>query len=113
MAQGMCPGCGDTGSAKAINSHIGGCRSYAQRFAAGDVLLSPEDEFRRVAAERAPAPAPRVPRAPRTELSDPGATVSEPAPPKKAPRPRSESVEVLVRTPAPVFVEYWEVPQSL
>lgn len=112
MAQAKCPGCGETGSSKAINSHMGGCPRYAERFAAGEEMRSPEDEFRQTAAKRAVATAPRPPRAPRPKVSDPAATVSEPVPPKRTTR-RSGSVGETERVPGPVNVEVWEVPQSL
>lgn len=111
MAQGRCPGgCGETGSIKAVTSHMAGCARYAQRFAAGEELRDPAEEFRLFAAERKPAATPRAPRAPRPEPSDPGATVP-PAP--KRPTRREAPAGEPGRVSEPVRVEYWQVPQTL
>ncbi|MFA7264792.1 MAG: hypothetical protein WC054_00530 [Candidatus Nanopelagicales bacterium] len=112
MAQGMCPGCGETGSVKAIDAHVGGCSKYAGRWAAGEELLSPAEEFRRVAAERVVSAAPRPVSKVAPEVSVPAATVAVAEKPKRTPR-RAAPVEVPVREPGPVNVEFWDIPQSL
>jgi hypothetical protein len=109
MAQALCPGCRDfSGSPKAVTSHLAGCSAYAQLFASGAEVPDPEALFREVAAERAPVAVARAPRAARPKVSEPRATV--PAPRRTAPVVESGDS---TRKPEPVFVEYWDIPQSL
>jgi hypothetical protein len=112
--QGRCPGgCGFVGSVRAVTSHMGGCSQYAQRFAEGADLRTPEDEFRAHAVDRKPAAAPRAPRVSAPEVSVEPATVSSPQPKRTATRRSAPMAAVPERVPGPVYVEYWQVPQSL
>jgi len=52
MAQGRCAGCGQSGSVKAVQSHIMGCAAYARLYQEDkDKALSPGEEYVRWQAE--------------------------------------------------------------
>lgn len=113
--QGRCAGCGNEGAYKAMLTHVGRCPEFAELFRNDpERALDPAVEYRRVAADRRPAPVAAKARAPRPEVSEEPATVPSPKkPPRRRARPEPAGEAVLDRVPGPVMVEHWVVPRGL